>query len=220
MRGREHGDAKDESLTVPAWVAVIVSLVSCTGFVLTVVGVLGCATVAAIVGEMPDVPIDVYVLVMVSLLWPLIVLVLCGVCAGFDIPRVVRILLDAVMIVLTIAQFSCVGIAAYRMVVANLPEVEPEIGWSYQLPESRVEREKVPEHPESVRVDIPEQCPTGEKLVVAEADDGWNEWLYVDPFEQKDYARRCRIRYLWQHYDGKRLTLHVYQSRPEWLEGD
>lgn len=216
MSGCERGDAEHESLTVPVRVSIIVSLVSFVGFWLTVVGVLGCATVAAVMGEMPDVPIDVYVLVMVSLLWTLIVVGLGGVCAGFDVPRVVRILLDTVMIVLTIAQFSCVGIAAYRMVVELAPSgtfpENPVVGY-----QTVIDLDDLPDvntsgriDPEPMTVEAPEECPSDDGITVMETDKGWNVYPQLSPDDAFDYARRCRIPRLEQVYDGHALVLREY----------
>lgn len=216
MSGREHGDAEGESLTVPAWVAVIVTLVSSAGFGLTVVGVLGCATVAAVMGEMPDVPIDVYVLVMVSLLWTLIVLGLCGVCTGFDVPRVGRILLDTVMIVLTIAQFSCVGIAAYRMVVESAPSgtfpENPIVSYQTVIDLDDLPEGELPERidPELLIVEAPEECPSGDGITAMKTDKGWDVYPQLSTDDALDYAERCRIPRLAQVYDGKRLVLREY----------
>jgi len=216
MRGREHGDAKNESLTVPAWVAVIVSLVSFAGFWLTVVGVLGCATVAAVMGEIPDVPIDVYVLVMVSLLWPRIVMGLSGVCAGVDVPRVVRILLDTVMIVLTIAQFSCVGIAAYRMAVESAPSgtfpENPIVNYQTVIDLDDLSEGELPERidPEPMTVEAPEECPSGDGITAMETDKGWDVYPQLSPDDAFDYARRCRVPRLEQVYDGHALVLREY----------
>lgn len=216
MREREHGDAKDESLTIPAWVAVIVMLVSSAGFVLTVVGVLGCATVAAIMGEMPDVPIDVYALVMVSLVWPLIVVGLGDMCDKFDVPRVVRILLDTVMIVLTILQFSCIGIAAYRMAVASAPSgtfpENPTVKYQTVVNLNDLPEGKLPEriNPEPMTVDAPEECPSGDGITAMETDKGWDVYPQLSPDDAFDYARRCRIPRLEQVYDGHALVLREY----------
>lgn len=212
MRGHEHGDAKGESLTVPAWVAVIVSLVSLVGFLLTVVGAFGSLAVAAVMGEIPDVPIDVYVLVMVSLLWPLIVLGLGGMCAGFDVSRVVRILLDTVMIVLTIAQFSCVGIAAYRMAVESAPSgtfpENPVVGYRLDdLPDVNTSGRF---DPEPMTVEAPEECPSDDGITVMETDKGWDVYPQLSPDDAFDYARRCRIPRLEQVYDGHALVLREY----------
>lgn len=216
MREREHGDAKNESLTVPVWVAVIVTLVSSAGFGLTVVGVLGCATVAAVMGEIPDVPIDVYVLVMVSLLWTIIVIGLGGVCTGFGVPRVVRILLDMVMIVLTITQFSCVGIAAYRMAVVSAPSgtfpENPVVKYQTvvdlnDLPEGEL-LERI--DPEPMTVEAPEDCPSGDGITAMETDKGWDVYPQLSPDDAFDYAERCRIPRLAQVYDGHALVLREY----------
>lgn len=216
MSARECDDVEGEALTCPVRAAIIVSLVSCIGFALTIVGVLGCATVAAIMGEMPDVPIDVYVLVMVSLLWTLIVVGLCGLCAGFDIPQVVRILLDAVMIALTVVQFSCAGIAAYRMVVELAPSgmfpEHPLVGYQTVIDLDDLPEGKMPEHinPEPVTVEAPEECPSGDGITVMETDKGWDVYPQLSPDDAFDYARRCRIPRLKQVYDGHALVLREY----------
>lgn len=216
MRGHEHGDAKGESLTVPAWVAVIVSLVSLVGFLLTVVGAFGSLAVAAVMGEIPDVPIDVYVLVMVSLLWPLIVLGLGGMCAGFDVSRVVRILLDMVMIVLTIAQFSCVGIAAYRMAVESAPSgtfpENPIVNYQTVIDLDDLSEGELPERidPEPMTVEAPEECPSDDGITAMKTDKGWDVYPQLSPDDAFDYARRCRIPRLAQVYDGHALMLREY----------
>lgn len=216
MSGHEHSSGGGESLTIPACVAVIVMLVSCAGFLLTVVGVLGCATVAAVMGEMPDVPIDVYVLVMVSLVWTIIVVGLGDMCVRFDVPRVIRILLDVVMIALTLIQFSCVGIAAYRMAVALAPSgtfpENPIVSYQMVIDLDDLSEGELPERidPEPMTVEAPEECPSGDGITAMETDKGWDVYPQLSPDDALDYAERCRIPRLAQVYDGKRLMLEEY----------
>ena len=213
---RERGDVKGKSLTAPAWVAVLVSLVSFAGFWLTVVGVLGCVTVAAIMGEMPDVPFDVYALVMVSFVWAIIVVALGDVCEKFDVPRVVCILLDMVMIVLTAIQFSCVGIAAYRMAVELAPSgtfpENPIVSYQLGVNLNDLPGGKLPEriNPDPMTVEAPKECPSGGSITAMETDKGWDVYPQLSPDDAFDYAERCRIPRLNQVYDGKRLMLEEY----------
>lgn len=212
MCKREHGNGRD----VPAWVAVIVTLVSSAGFLLTVVGAFGSLAVAAVMGEIPDVPIDVYVLVVVSLLCPLIVVGLSGVCVRFDVPRVVRIPLDAVMIVLTIAQFSCVGIAAYRMAVELAPSgtfpENPIVSYQTVIDLDDLPEGELPERIdlELMTVEAPEECPSGDGITVMETDKGWDVYPQLSSDDAFDYAERCRIPRLEQVYDGHALVLREY----------
>lgn len=217
----ERDNTDDESMTLSERIGVSIMCVSVAVFILTAVTMLVCATIVTVGDLGLDVPRDAWGLLMVSLGWSVGVMLMglcgaltheCGTLWGSD-----RIALTVVMALMTVGQLACAG-AAYRLVAANLPEAEPKVTWSIRLPESAEEREELPERLEPVRVDVPEQCPTGGSIVVAETDKGWDEWLQVGLSEQAEYAERCHIEYLDQQYDGKRLVLREIQ--PDGTEGD
>lgn len=150
---------------------------------------------------------------LLPLLWGALAVIAAPSCIlrrDADEPGLCSAVLSCVFVVaFTVVQFACVGIGVHRMWTAAFPPPGPELRYSVRIDPK--ERGTVPERPEPVRVDMPARCPADGSVKVADSD-GWDEYLYVDMHELADYAKRCGIDRLEQHYDGHELVLREFQA--------